>query len=208
MPRSHFYRPITDSEGNLVTDASVAVYNPGTTVLVSATLWDSADVPTGVAIPNPFNPSTGIADFYMDAAQTVQLGITRAGGSEVLVDNIDVGDPEDYKESFTFSLSGPLATQTSGLRFYVEDASVITQVRASLGTAPVGQAAILDINKNGSSIFTSSPHPQVADGAHTGTATPDVTGLAPGDYLTIDVDQVGLTTTGSDLVVQVRVRRL
>ena len=98
MARSHFYRPLQDNHGDLVTDASVRVLQPGTTTLITDTMWDS--VTGGTALPNPFSPTTGIVDFYMDTAQTVKLGITSGVQPEVFIDNIDVGDPEDFKESF------------------------------------------------------------------------------------------------------------
>src|SRR5262245_31205702 len=47
----------------------------------------------GAALANPFACLTGIVDFYLDAPQSVRLGITRSGKPEVFVDNLDVGVP-------------------------------------------------------------------------------------------------------------------
>jgi len=80
----------------------------------------------------------------------------------------------------------------------------IKSVRAMVGTAPTGAAIILDIHKNGTTIFTTQANrPTIAiDGNDSGEVTNmDVTTLAKGDYLTLDVDQIGSTVAGKDLVV-------
>lgn len=207
MARAHFYRPVLDNQGNIVTNATVRVLEPGTTTPISETLYSG---PSGEgSLANPFQPSNGVIDFYLGVARTVRLGITRGSQPEVFIENIDVGDPEDYKESFPFTLAGAISVQTGGLRFYIEDDCVVEKVRIALGVAPSGADAIIDLNKNGTTMFTNQANrPRVAIGANTGTAVPDVTGLVAGDYLTIDIDQVGSSTPGGDLVVTVRVRRI
>lgn len=80
----------------------------------------------------------------------------------------------------------------------------IKSIRAMVGTAPTGAAAILDIHKNGTTIFTTQGNrPEIAiDGNDSGEVTNmDVTALAKGDYLTLDIDQIGSTIAGKDLVV-------
>lgn len=67
----------------------------------------------------------------------------------------------------------------------------------------------MDINKNGTTIFTTQANrPAVAiSGFVSGrVANMDVTALVSGDYLTVDIDQVGSTITGQDLVVIVEIR--
>jgi hypothetical protein len=60
------------------------------------------------------------------------------------------------------------------------------------------------VNKNGSTIFTTQANrPTIVSGALTSVSVPDVTTWANGDYLTVDIDQVGSTTPGTDLQVQV-----
>lgn len=109
------------------------------------------------------------------------------------------------KVTASFSAVGNVTVSTGAHRWYAEEALTIESVRVSVGTAPVGSALIVDVNKNGTTIFTTQGNrPQVADGSATGvTTTMDVTSLAQGDYLTVDIDQVGSTTAGADLVVTV-----
>ncbi len=109
-----------------------------------------------------------------------------------------------------FSFLGGLTTFTGALRLYNDMGSTwtISGVRASVGTAPVGAAIIIDINKNGNTIFTTQANrPTIADSTNTsGNVTAiDINTVAPGEYLTIDVDQIGATTAGTDLTIQVEV---
>jgi hypothetical protein len=69
----------------------------------------------------------------------------------------------------------------------------ISQVFLAVNIAPAGAAVIVDVHKNGTTIFTDQVHrPQIADGQNTGfTTTIDVTTFADGDYLTADTDQIG-----------------
>lgn len=108
-----------------------------------------------------------------------------------------------------FSIEGNLSVTGNPLRIYAPCALTIDKVFIAVATAPVGAAVIVDINKNGTTIFTTqSNRPQIAAGSNTGeSGTPDITSLAAGDYLTMDVDQVGSSTPGADLTVHVRCKQ-
>lgn len=83
----------------------------------------------------------------------------------------------------------------------VGDDEVIESVRIHALTAPAGSAFIADVHKNGTTIFTTQgDRPTIADGENaSSTATPAVTALANGDRLTLDIDQIGSGTAGSNL---------
>jgi len=102
-----------------------------------------------------------------------------------------------------FSKQGPLSVATGTHRYYVESAATITKVRIATGTAPTGASLIVDVNKNGTTIYTTQANrPAITAGTNTATGnTIDVTGLVAGDYITVDIDQVGSTIAGSDLTV-------
>ena len=89
-------------------------------------------------------------------------------------------------------------------RIYVTVTGTIVEVNASVKTAPSGTSIICDINKNGSTIWsTQANRIIIADGSNTGTQTTfDTTTVTSGDYFTIDVDQVGSTTPGAKLTVR------
>lgn len=112
-----------------------------------------------------------------------------------------------------FAKEGALAAAAGKARYRIPESSGITRIRgvsATVGTAPAGQAIILDVNRGGTTIFTTQANrPQIAAAAFASAevTNPDVTTLAPGDYLTIDIDQVGSTDAGRDLTVIVRLGR-
>lgn len=86
----------------------------------------------------------------------------------------------------------PITTNTAG---------TITEVRAAVNTAPTGAAINLSVKKNGSSFAT----PSIAISANAGSTAGLSTAVAAGDYITVDITQVGSTVAGSDLVVTVEI---
>jgi hypothetical protein len=110
------------------------------------------------------------------------------------------------KTTLSFAVTGTLTTGTDKAPTIVAPCALtITKVKLVVKTAPTGAAIIVDVNKNGTTIFTTQGNrPQIAIGATTGdSGTPDVTALAEGDKLTIDIDQIGSTIAGADLTVEV-----
>lgn|SRR3972149_2205969 len=97
-----------------------------------------------------------------------------------------------------------------GIDIYAPFNMAILNAHIALDTAPTGSDFIVDINKGGTTIFTTQANrPTIVDGANSGTSgTPDITNLVQNDIITIDVDQVGSTTPGTNLTVQVRCRIL
>lgn len=111
---------------------------------------------------------------------------------------------------YPFSRSGNIPTFTGAARIYNDTGTIqtITSVRATVGTPPTGQALIVDVNKNGTTIFTTQANrPTIAAGTNTSgeVTNMNITAINPGEYLTVDADQVGSGNPGADLVVQVDV---
>ena len=87
----------------------------------------------------------------------------------------------------------------------------VVGIRARVSTAPTGAAILVDLDKNNVTMYTTQGNrPTIADAAKdSGNATlPDITEFVAGDYLSLNVDQIGSTIAGSDLVVQVLVEYL
>jgi hypothetical protein len=128
-----------------------------------------------------------------DASGRVELVISSGGGI--------------YRRTFHFYLAGTLTVGAKPQRIpnLTGGALSILSVRLDVAAAPTGQALIVDVNKNGATIFTTPANrPQVPAGASAGSSsTIDVTGWADGEYLHFDVDQVGSGTPGADLTVSV-----
>lgn len=124
---------------------------------------------------------------------------------------VDSDDATGYVEMLAvFGADGALTVRTGATRFRFPWAVTILGVTAAVGTAPTGASLIMDVSKNGTTIFTTQGNrPTIAAGANATASepTPDVTSMAAGDYLTVDIDQIGSTVAGSDLSVFIRYRR-
>lgn len=114
--------------------------------------------------------------------------------------------PVEWSVEFTAdgSLAGKVGAGTQ--KFPVKGTNTITRVVATVGGASAGAAIIVDVRKNGTTIFTNQAHrPSIAPAAFVATqGTIDVSALADGDLLTADIAQIGTAgNEGSDLVVTV-----
>ena len=110
----------------------------------------------------------------------------------------------------TFSSTGSIAVETGTHRLYNNRSSAwtINGVRASVGTAPTGASLIVDIKVNGTTIFTTQANrPTISAGSMTSgyVTNMNITSVAAGAYVTVDVAQVGSIIPGSDLTVQLEV---
>lgn len=103
------------------------------------------------------------------------------------------------------SYAGALAVVTGKIRWYASKPYSISKVLISVGTAPTGAGITVDVKKNGTTIFTTpSNRPTIpADAFFDESATPDVTSIIAGDYLTVDIVSVGSTILGENLGVQI-----
>lgn len=110
-----------------------------------------------------------------------------------------------------FSIQGTLATGSEVVpRIIFPHGGAIIRVDAVVTTAPTGAALRVDLEKNGAnSIFGTNDYVEIAAAANSGNST-DMDAahslLAAGDYLTVDIDQVGSTVAGVDLSVTIEMR--
>jgi hypothetical protein len=85
-------------------------------------------------------------------------------------------------------------------RIYLPWDCVIDNVYVSVPVAPTG-TFIVDVRKNGTTIFPTSPKPRVTAGNLVGdNYAPDITSALEKDYLTVHIQQLGGVTTGRVLV--------
>lgn len=115
----------------------------------------------------------------------------------------------DEIESNTFTYQGKLAVATGVSRWYIEAACTWQSGRLAVNTAPSGSSVIVDVLKNGSTIFTTSANkPTLAAGAFSQlSATPDLPNFSAGDYLQISITTIDSGATASDLTYTPRLRR-
>lgn len=107
-----------------------------------------------------------------------------------------------------FSFAGSLVAVTGASKYPVPLAGTIVSAQAAVGTDPTGASVIVDVLKNGTTIYTTQANrPTIAAGTNeSAAALPDVTAVAAGDLLSVNIAQVGSTTPGADLTVVVLVR--
>jgi hypothetical protein len=112
---------------------------------------------------------------------------------------------------YTFSkTNSTLATEAGLHRFYNDTGKTwtIQYVRATVGIAPTGASLIVDVNRDGTTIFTNQANrPTIAASSNSSgkNTDMDITTVADGSYLTVDIDQIGSTIAGGALTVQVEV---
>lgn len=102
-----------------------------------------------------------------------------------------------------YTKTGPLLVSSGTIRFPVFETVKVVGALAMLNTSPTGAAVILDVLKNGASIYTNTNNrPTIADGGNTSQIPipqPDINTAVLGDYFQVNILQVGSTTPGADL---------
>lgn len=125
-----------------------------------------------------------------------------------LRDHLYEGYPSMYIwATFIFTISGALVVGADKAPTLAPATNItIDKVWIYSKTAPSGGVCTIDVNKNGTTIFTDQgKRPSIADGQNSDESdTPDVTALAKNDLLTIDVDAAN---GAEDLTVCVRVKQ-
>jgi hypothetical protein len=106
-----------------------------------------------------------------------------------------------------FTVEGTLTVASSPLRIYncFGATRTISKVFISVNTAPTGASILVDVNLDGTTIFsTQSNRPAITATNFTGvTTTIDVASWQDGHYLTVDVDQIGSTIAGANLTIHI-----
>lgn len=128
----------------------------------------------------------------------------------------DAGTVYELSETtpmFTFTVTGTLVTGTNQTPGLIVPKDNLTIVKAYLyvKTVNTGASLIVDVNKNGTSIWASTQANRLtlaaadADGKTTQTSF-DTTDIDEQDILTIDIDQVGSTIAGADLTIGIKTK--
>ncbi len=161
---------------------------------------------TGLGAPEGF-VTADIGDTYRNrTAGTLYVktsgNATNTGWTLVLVGAKTVQVP------LTLFAAGTLTAAADKARVKCPVAGSVVGVYASVLTAPTGAAILVDIHKAGTTLFTTQANrPSIAiSGFDSLVAVPDVTAVAAGDILTVDVDQVGSSVAGANLLVAIALR--
>lgn len=184
-----------------------------TNTLVNGTTVDAPDLNTNFTdLVNFINTNAIQKDGSLAMTAALPMGSQKITG---LADGTALTDAATFKQAdhfvVVFTQAGDLAVGTGTIRWYAPFACEVVSAHANVGTAPTGATAIFDVNRNGTTIYTTQGNrPTVAiSGFYDEGGTPDGTvALAAGtDYLTVDIDQIGSTVAGADAVVTIHLRR-
>lgn len=106
--------------------------------------------------------------------------------------------------------ASPLTTGTAKITFRMPMTMTslnagVNGIHLGVTTAPTGAALIVDVKKNGTTIFSTKPQIDAGSTTSVGSATPPVltaaTSFAIDDVITIDITQIGSTIAGAGLKV-------
>lgn len=121
--------------------------------------------------------------------------------NESVISAITTNQDRDNK---SYNYDGTLAVNTGEKRIYMTRTGSLGDFDMFVETAPVGADLTVSVKKNGSQIATGS----ITDGAtsSSGNSIPtSEAGFVSGDYYTVDITQVGSTTAGADLYINLRI---
>lgn len=146
-----------------------------------------------------------LAELFADSLPNQTLTLPQSFVAAIANEGIVTGTPT---EMAILSYSGILTVITGTSRLYnkTDTAFFINEAFCSLGVAPTDASVIVDVKINNSSIFAVTK-PTIGAGSLTGTSTSiSATAWAIGDYLTLDINQIGSGTAGSDLLVHLSMK--
>lgn len=148
------------------------------------------------------------ATLSAERALTAGTGITilDGGANSTVTISASSFTPTGTSGVIGFAVGGDLSVGQIGFRNPAPRGGTIENVVATLYSAPTGSSMIVDVNKNGSTIFTTPANrPTILAGSLDDLSSiPDTTTFVQNDIFTCDVDQVGVSGSGAGLIVQIR----
>ena len=144
--------------------------------------------------------AAGVPSGWIPGASSVTAANTHSQIQATSILGLPVGF---YSVTWGIGIGTPAVVKTDATPHYLApSAGTPGSLTIAAKTAPAGAALIVDILKNGVSLLASQL--TLAAGATQATSTAFVTGaaIALGDLLTLNVVQVGSTTAGQDITIQ------
>lgn len=157
---------------------------------------------------------TKVQQVSVPPAPTVASNVTFTPAGNIAATNVQTALEELDTEkapvsaktkSIAFYVDGTLTADTKLCSVIAPQAMTITEIRVAVDTAPTGASLIVDVNKGGTTLYTTQANrPTITAGNTSATAAdPDITSIAVGDIISIDVDQIGSTIAGENLMVTI-----
>ena len=169
-----------------VAGTATLVAPDGTSLVASVNIYSDASY-----LPAVGNVNGDLA--FAEDTNTMHIFKTGTGWIDAIASAAGIST-ENY---VNLKQTGALTVTTGTKRWYAPKGITISKIIARADTAPVGAAINITVNKNGASAATLVI---AAGGTKIINSTPSIT-MVEDDYLTVDITQVGSSTSGSDLTV-------
>ena len=169
-----------------VAGTATLVAPDGTSLVASVNIYSDASY-----LPAVGNVNGDLA--FAEDTNTMHIFKTGTGWIDAIASAAGIST-ENY---VNLKQTGALTVTTGTKRWYAPKGITISKIIARADTAPVGAAINITVNKNGTSGATLVI---AAGGTKIINSTPSIT-MVEDDYLTVDITQVGSSTSGSDLTV-------
>lgn len=175
------------------TDLEVANGGTGASTLASGNVLVGAGTsPITATKAAPSGDFVGTSDTQTLTNKTIAAGSNTLTGLPVAM-TVAVSDE-----------TTDLTTGTAKITFRMPFAVTLTDIRASVTTAPVGSTLVVDVNEGGTTILSTKLSIDASEKTSETAATAPVisdSALADDAEITIDIDQIGSTTAGAGLKV-------
>jgi len=162
----------------------------------------------------------GLRDvIWNDTSAITQIDLTVTSGDDFIADSIfelwgekaiTIGGGNDLEDKeFVIAVSDEDTDLTTGVAkttFRIPVGMTVTEVRASVNTAPTGADIIVDINKSGTTILSTKLSIDATEKTSVTAAVPAVISdaiLADDEEITVDIDQIGSTIAGTGLKITI-----
>jgi hypothetical protein len=164
----------------------------GMTQITTAKIRD-----TRLLVGAGINASTLFPSMTGNALKHLRVNVTETG-----VEYVDM--TATTKRILVWGAGYPAVGTKVSATYTLPWAGTITKAYANVVTAPSGAAILIDINRNGTTIWsTQSNRLTIADGATSGTQTSfNTTAVFENDVITMDIDQIGSSASGVRLTVE------
>jgi hypothetical protein len=179
-----------------------------TTTLISDTGGQSGNIPNEYDV-HVYAISGTTTNVSLGTA-LVTRGVVEGTGT--VANALRVGPNSPLRSVGPWTMAGSLSGKVgAGVFSWYNDTPYpvrIRSVRATVGTAPTGASIIVDVNISGTTAFTTQANrPTIAAAATTSgkVTNMDTVTVPVGGRISVDIDQVGSTVAGADLIVQVEV---
>lgn len=111
------------------------------------------------------------------------------------------------EEEKTLTQPGDLQVWDGKVKWYPVRGIKIASIIASVGDAPAGGSVLLDVLKNGTSILGGTFIEIPAGSTISPLLIPSTQDIIVGDYLTVNVSQIGPVEPGSNMVLRIVYRK-